>query len=122
MWKLLLNILIAVRALPMTLHFLSKAAPDLNTFAEATLSQRPERLDMLIVSSTDRVIIELKRARGETQRRIREGILQLTNFMTLSGISQAILYTYVSPNNGKILKREHKVEGINGRIIDLSTE
>ena len=106
----------------MTLHFLSKAAPDLNTFAEATLSQRPERLDMLIVSSTDRVIIELKRARGETQRRIREGILQLTNFMTLSGISQAILYTYVSPNNGKILKREHKVEGINGRIIDLSTE
>ena len=104
--------------------FLSKVAPELNISIDAKLvPDRPERLDMLIASSTERIIIELKRSRGvEIQRRIRDGISQVSRYMVLSGIKQAILFTYIFPNNGNTIKREHKLDGIDGRIIDISTE
>lgn len=104
--------------------FLSKAAPQLNVNVETRISpDRPERLDMLIATPTERVIIELKRSRGtETQRRIREGISQVSNYMIISGIKEAIIFTYTFPNKGITTKREHKIDGINGRIIDITVE
>ena len=49
-------------------------------------------------------------------------MIQVSDYMILSGINQAILFTYVVPNNGKVSRLEKLVEEINGRIIIISSE
>ncbi len=103
--------------------FLSKAAPELMTVVEPELgSAQAVRPDLMVTAPSERLIVEVKLVRGrEFQRRIREALLQVSGYMTLGGINQAVLFSYLSPNNGAVSRRETTLTGGGGRIIIIST-
>lgn len=103
--------------------FLATTAADVTTQIEARLlPERPERPDLILTSPTEKVIVEIKRAR-ETSRRLEEqAIRQVTNYMAISGITQAILYIFRSPNTGEVSRRTEQIPGVNGQIVIISAQ
>ena len=103
--------------------FLASAASDVNTQIDGKLlHDRRERPDLLLTSATERLILEIKRARRPSHEMLHHGLRQVSNYMAISGITQAVLYWFYSPNSGKTSRSEHTLPGMNGRIIVVSTE
>jgi hypothetical protein len=104
--------------------FLSKVAPDVDAQIDTSLAPgKPGRLDLLLGTSAERLIVEVKLGRDrDFPRRLREGVSQVSEYMDLSGIKQAILFGYVTPNNGKVVRQEKAAEGVDGRIVVIFTK
>ena len=108
--------------------FLSSTAPDLDSYIEAKLSpEQSGRADLLLVSGTEKLILEVKlfrasRSLGFNSRLIQNSIQQVSNYIAISNIQKAIVYVYGVPNTGKLVRSEHSPPGVNGQITIVSTE
>jgi len=102
--------------------FLASAAPELSAQSEGKLvPEQNARADLLVFSGDERLIIEVKR--GRLGRKMEEtSIYQVASYMKISGISQAILFNYSSPNTGKVIRSEVVLPIVSGRLIIISTE
>jgi hypothetical protein len=97
--------------------YLSKLLPDAKVEAEAPIvGDRAFRVDVSIVLGGQRVLIEVKRARpGPTQ--IRGGINQLTHYMALSDVRDAVLFFYSPGDEPSYDQAEHLLPGLGGRVL-----
>jgi hypothetical protein len=97
--------------------FLASAAPDFITKIDTRLlADKRARPDLLISKSDESVILEIKISRHGFSR-IRDGIKQVSNYMEISGINNAILLIFNTPNIGTISKVEEHLPGTNGKIV-----
>lgn len=102
--------------------FFASAAPELNSQIEGKLvPEKNLRADLLITSGDERLIIEVKRGRYKRNSED-SAIYQVASYMQVSGISQAILFNYSSPNTGKVVRTEVPLPVVGGRLIIISTE
>jgi len=86
--------------------FLAATAPELKTQVEGSLSpENSSRADFLITSGSEHLIIEVKRGRGISHKITVDAMQQVIAYMSMSGINQAILFIYNSPNNGHVDRR-----------------
>lgn len=98
--------------------FLSANAPELKIESEKLLSPETRfRADMLISNEEENLILELKR----NNRTSSSAILQVSSYMELSKINQAILFLYGNSSN-KVIKSEQSALIGTGRIAILSVE
>ena len=103
--------------------FLASAAPEIERYVEPRLTPDTKaRPDLLLVSGTERLILEIKKARRFNSQMLLDGLGQVSRYMQISGISQAILFSLSIPNTGKAIRSEHASSGIDGKIIVISTE
>lgn len=105
--------------------FLAVAAPELNTQVEASLSKEKTALaDFLITFGDERLIVEVKRGRRFNKKLLQDSVYQVARYMEISGINQAILFNYSSPNTGKVIRIEQPlpIPIYIGRILMISTE
>jgi len=102
--------------------FLASAAPELHTSIEGRLVPESRlRADLLLSSGEERLIIEVKRGRKFNQKLEEDSIFQVATYMEISGINQAILFNYSSPNAGKVIRKEGSLPMENGRLVIIST-
>ena len=100
--------------------FLASVAPELSTQIEGKLvPDRQERPDLLLASADERLILEVKRAGRFSPQMMQDSLLQVFNYMSVSGIPQAILFLF-SPNTGKIIRTE--MSRSSGHLIVIATE
>lgn len=101
--------------------FLAVAAPELNVQVEGTLStEKMARADFLITSGEERLILEVKRGRGVSLQMTEDSTQQVIRYMGSSGINQAILFIYNTPNNGNVYRMEQHVSSEYGRLVIIS--
>lgn len=103
--------------------FFASAAPDLEVLSEyKILSEASTIADFIISDKSNRVVIELKRARpGRQLQLIDTGIAQVERYMFLSNIKAAILFLF-SEFGGELDIQERKVSDIDGKILILKPE
>jgi hypothetical protein len=102
--------------------FLSSAAPDIRAHMEEKLhTQRTERADLVLESSGERLLVEVKRRRLGVPLGMGRNMRQVSNYMALSDITEAILFVFIIPNNGTITQMEYDAQGTPGRIVVIST-
>ncbi len=98
--------------------FLDANAPEIKTEVEKLLSSEARfRADMVISSAEESLILEIKRG----NRQPSSAILQVSSYMELSQINQAILFFYNSTGNNLVRTEQPALIGT-GRIIILSFE
>jgi hypothetical protein len=101
--------------------FLAAAAPELTTQVESLLSNdKGLHADLLISAGEDRLILEVKRGRDFSSRLIDDAIQQVSRYMVISGINQAIIFIYNSPNSGKVVCQDQPLPFEHGRIVIVS--
>jgi hypothetical protein len=102
--------------------FLATAAPEISTIIEGALSTDTRlRADLLLKSGDEQLIIEVKRGRLHSRFEV-DAIFQVARYMELSGINQAILFSYASPNTGKVFRKEGELPTEHGSLIIMTTE
>lgn len=102
--------------------FLSTSLPDLNTQMEGKLlPDHHERADLLVALGQERVLIEMKRSRFAGRLGLQNGLQQVSHYMALSGLSDAILFVFTFPNDGSVSRAEHPAIGTAGRILVIAT-
>ena len=106
--------------------FLSSTASDLEYYMEVKLSSEKSGIaDFLLVSDTEKLILEVKLLRGSkfvNSRLVKDYINRVSNYIAISNIPKAIVYVYGFPNTGKLVRSEHSLSGVNGQITIVSTE
>jgi hypothetical protein len=114
--------------------FLASAAPDFITKVDTRLlddkperpdlliSRVPKRVDLLVSQLDESVIVEIKISHLSFSRVRRNGIEQVSNYMAISGIKNAILLIFNTPNIGTISKIEEHLPDINGKIVVICTD
>jgi len=107
--------------------FLTSTASDLEHYIEVKLSSEKSsgRADLLIISDTEKVILEVKLLRGAkffNSRLVENYIKQVSNYIAISKITKAIVYVYSIPNTGRVVHNEYSPSGVNGQIMIISTE
>lgn len=103
--------------------FLTSAAPEVTTQVESKLvPDRSERADLLLSSGPNCLLVEIKRIRFASGLRFADTVQRVSHYMALSGITQAILFVFSTPNSGKLTRTEQFVPETKGRIVILSTE
>lgn len=103
--------------------FLATTAPDVTTQMEARLvPEFPDRPDLILASESERIVVEIKRVRKTSLQLEQQAIRQVTHYMALGGIKEAILFIFSSPNTGKVSIRTEHIPGINGQIVIITTE
>ena len=105
--------------------FLSSTAPDVTSCLDAKLSpEKAARVDLLLISGKEKIILEVKLLRGSklVGSRTQACIHQASTYMSMSDITQSIVYVYNIPNTGKLVCIKHTPLGSNGEIIIISTE
>lgn len=102
--------------------FLTTSLPDLITQMEGKLlPDHNERADLFLTLGQERVLIEMKRARFAGCIGLQNGLQQVSHYMALSGVIEAILFVFVFPNDGSVSRNEYPAIGTNGRIVVIST-
>jgi hypothetical protein len=102
--------------------FLSSAAPELNTQIDARLvPEKNLRVDLLLSSGAERLILEVKRAR-RVGGRAELNFDRIANYMAISGINQAILFNYFVPNTGKVMRIKHPILFDSGQLLYITTQ
>lgn len=106
--------------------FLSSTASDLEYYMEAKLSpEKFGRADLLLVSGTEKLILEVKLLRGSkfVNSRLSENYInQVSSYIAISNISKAIVYIYGISNTGKLIRSEYSLSDVNGQVTIVSTE
>jgi hypothetical protein len=103
--------------------FLATTANDIITQTELKLlSERPERADVVLSSKTEQVLVEIKRSRNPSRMLENDAIRQVTHYMAISSIKQAIIYIFCSPNTGRVSRRMEKLPGIQGEVVIIIVE
>jgi hypothetical protein len=103
--------------------FLAGAAPELRTQVEAVLShEKAARADFLVSSGEERLILEVKRGRGFSLHMMEDATQQVIRYMAISGINQAILFIYNSPNKGKVTRFTQPLLFENAQIVVISAQ
>ncbi len=103
--------------------FLAATAPDVTAQIEARLiPEHPDRPDLILAFESERIVVEIKRVRKPSQQLEQQAIRQVTHYMVLGGIAQAILFIFSSPNTGKVSTRTEHIPGINGQIVIITAE
>ena len=102
--------------------FFASTVPELIVQSEGKLvPEKNARADLLVSSGDERLIIEVKR--GRSSRKMDESsVYQVASYMQISGISQAVLFNYSSPNTGKVVRTEVSLPVVGGRLLIISTE
>lgn len=102
--------------------FVSTAVPDIGVHPEERLTaKRSERADLVLQRGEERLLVEVKRRRFAGRLGMQEGLVQVSRYMALSGITQAILFVFVTPNDGTVAQREYDAHGAPGRIAVIAT-
>lgn len=102
--------------------FLSTSLPGLNTQMEGKLlADHHERADLLVAIGQERVLIEMKRARFAGRLDLQNGLRQVSHYMALGGLSDAILFVFTFPNDGSVSRAEYSAIGTVGRILVITT-
>lgn len=103
--------------------FLATTAPDVTAQIEARLlPDHPDRPDLILASPSERIVLEMKRVRKPTPQLEQQAIRQVTHYMAMGGITQAIIFIFCSPNTGKVSQRTEHIPGINGHIVIITAE
>ena len=101
--------------------FFASAAPDLEVLSEYKIPSEASAIaDFIISDKSNRVVIELKRARPGRQL-IDAGVAQVERYMFLSNIKAAILFLF-SEFGGELDIQERNVSNIGGKILILKPE
>ncbi|HYH87165.1 MAG TPA: hypothetical protein VEX60_17060 [Pyrinomonadaceae bacterium] len=99
--------------------FLAATAPELKTLVEVMLAPNV-RVDLLITSGDERLILEVKRGRGVSHKVTEDAVKQVTFYMGVSSINQAILFIYNLPNSGNLTRLAQPLLLRNDRIVIIS--
>lgn len=103
--------------------FLETAAPELVTKVEGVLSEKAHvRADLLIKSGDEHLILEVKRVKRLSLPIRMDAIEQVDRYMHISGINQAILLIFSSPNSGKVTRKEESSQLEGNRLVVISTK
>jgi hypothetical protein len=103
--------------------FLSTTAEDISVLIEPQLDPNSSlRPDLIITSSTEKIILELKQLRRIAKRSKDLATRQVVNYMALSGIKQAIVLIILTPSIGKVSWRKETLPGIEGEIVHIIAE
>jgi hypothetical protein len=116
--------------------FLSSTAPELQIQYDPILSESGSRPDFLITFGDERLILEVKRSRvlwavpihGKGPgtsfhvHKKEDSINQVTRYMEVSGINQAILFIYRDPNTGNPARVESPLVIGDGHLVIISTD
>lgn len=98
--------------------FLVANAPEFKIEVEKLLSNETKfRADMIITNENESLILEIKR----NNRLSSNTVLQVSSYMELSKINQAILFLYGSSGN-KVIRNEQPAIIGNGKIVILAVE
>jgi hypothetical protein len=101
--------------------FFASAAPDLEVLSEYKIPSEASAIaDFIVSDKSNRVVIELKRARPGRQL-IDAGVAQVERYMFLSNIKAAILFLF-SEFGGELDIQERNVSNIDGKILILKPE
>lgn len=103
--------------------YLNATVPDISVQVEKLLSSKTKlRADIVLTSNEENIIVEIKRGRRLSSQLIKEAILQVSSYMKISNIKQAIILIYNNPNNNKVVYMEQPVLTSGNRIIVISVE
>ena len=80
-----------------------------------------ERADLLLTRGQERLLIEMKRSRFAGRDGFQSGLQQVSHYMALSGITEAMLFVFVFPNDGTVSRTDFPAIGTNGRIVVVAT-
>ncbi len=99
--------------------YLDAALPNARIVTEAKLGDHGrERADILVEADGSRVLVEVKRGR-HAQNIFRNSLAQLSHYIAISGIRDAVLYFQGDTERGKMEMEEYPLPGANARIIIL---
>jgi hypothetical protein len=100
--------------------FLSTSAPSIHYQIEALLAHGISQwADVMLSEGSERLIIEVKLLPASPAH-VEAGMLQLSTYMSISGVDVGILFMVSIPNSGNLVKT--KYETMTGTIHVISTE
>jgi hypothetical protein len=101
--------------------FFASVAPDLNILSEYKIpSLASATADLIVSDQSNRVVIEIKRARHGFQL-IEAGVAQVERYMLLSNINSAVLCLF-SDGGGELEIQERSVPNVDGKIVILKPQ